>query len=87
MAAWSRMQGYPEFETHWFWFYPVDPGSNPTVSGSLTKGLFIIKKLRMRKSSHGGLEVERLLHKLHASTLVGSNPARRQKDFRVTGLG
>ena len=36
-------------------------------------------------SSHGGLEAERLLHKLHDSTLnfelVGSNPARLQKDF------
>ena len=33
-------------------------------------------------SSHGGLEVERLLHKLHDSISVGLNPARRQKDFR-----
>ena len=32
-------------------------------------------------SSHGGLEVERLPHKLHDSTLVGLNPARRQNDF------
>ena len=30
----------------------------------------------------GGLEVEPLLHKFHDSTSVGSNPARRQKDFR-----
>ena len=33
------------------------------------------------QSRHGGLEVERLLHKLHDSTLVGSNLARHQKDF------
>ena len=33
-------------------------------------------------SSRGGLEVERLLHNLHDSVSVGSNPARRQKDFR-----
>ena len=32
-------------------------------------------------TSRGGLEVEHLLHKLHDSTLVGSNPAQRQKDF------
>ena len=32
-------------------------------------------------SSRGGL-VERLLHKLHDSISVGSNLARRQKDFR-----
>ena len=30
-------------------------------------------------SSRGGLEVVRLLHKLHDSTSVGSNPARHQK--------
>ena len=29
----------------------------------------------------GGFEVEPLLHKLQDSTLVGSNPAQRQKDF------
>ena len=34
------------------------------------------------KSSRGGLEVERLLHKLHDSTSVGLNPAWRQKDSR-----
>ena len=28
------------------------------------------------------MEIERLLHKLHDSILVGSNPTRRQKDFR-----
>ena len=33
------------------------------------------------KSSRGGLEVELLLHKLHDSTSVGSNPALPQKDF------
>ena len=33
-------------------------------------------------SSRGSLEVERLLHKLHDSTLVGSNPAWAEKDFR-----
>ena len=32
-------------------------------------------------SSRGGLEVERLLHKAHDSTSVGSNLAQRQKDF------
>ena len=32
--------------------------------------------------SHGGLEVERLPLKLHDSTLVGSHPAWRQKEFR-----
>ena len=32
-------------------------------------------------TSRGALEVEHLLYKLHDSTLVGSNPARRQKDF------
>ena len=32
-------------------------------------------------SSHGGLEVERLLHKLHDSTSEGSNPSWGQKDF------
>ena len=32
-------------------------------------------------SSRGGLEVERLLHNLHDSTLVDSNPALGQKDF------
>ena len=32
-------------------------------------------------SSPGGLEVECLLHKLHDSTLVGSNPAWGQNDF------
>ena len=36
----------------------------------------------LTSSSRGGLEVERLLHKLHDSISVGSNPARRQKDFR-----
>ena len=40
-------------------------------------------KLRVECASRrGGLEVEGLLHKLHDSTLLGSNPARRQKDFR-----
>ena len=38
--------------------------------------------LFLKLSSSGGLEVERLLHKLHASISVGSNPARRQKDLR-----
>ena len=33
-------------------------------------------------SSRGGLEVERLLHKLHDSTSVGLNPDWGQKDFR-----
>ena len=33
-------------------------------------------------SSRGGWVVELLLHKLHDSTLLGSNPARGQKDFR-----
>ena len=33
-------------------------------------------------SSSGGLEEERLLHKLHDSILVGSNSAQRQKDFQ-----
>ena len=33
-------------------------------------------------SSQGGSGVECLLHKLHDSTSVSSNPARRQKDFR-----
>ena len=49
---------------------PVTPevrGSNPS------KGQLL---------SRGGLEVERLLHKLHDSTSVGSNPARPQNDFR-----
>ena len=35
-----------------------------------------------KKSSRGGLEVERLLHKLHESISVGSNLARHQKDHR-----
>ena len=30
----------------------------------------------------GGLEVERLLHKVYDSIWVGSNPAVHQKDFR-----
>ena len=34
-------------------------------------------------SSRGGMEVERLLNKLHDSTLVGSNSARRLKDSVV----
>ena len=34
------------------------------------------------KSSRGGLEVERLLQKLHDSFLVGLNPAESQKYFR-----
>ena len=33
------------------------------------------------KSSCGGLEVERMLHRLHDSISVGSNPDRRLKDF------
>ena len=36
----------------------------------------------MSPSSHGGLEVERLLHQLHYSTSVGLNTAWRHKDFR-----
>ena len=39
-------------------------------------------KIENKVLARGGLEVERLLHKLHDSTLVGSNPARRQKDIR-----
>ena len=38
--------------------------------------------LMLLLSSRGGLEVECLLHKLHHSTSVDSNPAQRQKDFR-----
>ena len=41
----------------------------------------LVKPTFITASSRGGLEVERLLHKLHDSTLVGSNPARRYKDF------
>ena len=33
--------------------------------------------------ARGGLEVERLLDKLHDSTWVGLNPARRKKYFRI----
>ena len=33
-------------------------------------------------SSRGGLEIERLLHKLYDSILLGSNRAWRQKYFR-----
>ena len=39
--------------------------------------------LNIWKKRSGGLEVERFLHKLHDSTWVGSNPARRQKDLFV----
>ena len=34
-------------------------------------------------SSSVGLEEERLLHELHDSISVGSNPAQRQKDFHI----
>ena len=34
------------------------------------------------KFSRGGMEVERLLHKLHDPTLVGLNPARGLNNFR-----
>ena len=37
----------------------------------------------MDQDLNGGLEVERLLHKLHDSTSVGSNPTRRQKDLYI----
>ena len=37
---------------------------------------------KISSGRRGGFEVECLLHNLHDSTSVGSNPARRQKDFR-----
>ena len=48
-----------------FWLNPYFPSER-------------IKNLPESLSSHGGLELERLLHKLHDSTLVGSNPVWRQ---------
>ena len=60
---------------------PVSP-VYPTV-----ETMKIVLKLKRNKliqsSSPGGLEVERLLHMLHDSTSVGSNPARRQKMISV----
>ena len=38
-----------------------------------------IKSLKL--SSRGGLEVERMLHKLHDAISVGSNPAWQEKNF------
>ena len=40
-----------------------------------------IKSLKL--SSQSGLEVERLLHKLHDAISVGSNPAWREKKISV----
>ena len=47
----------------------------------LERALGLTRFLLNKRTQGGGLEVERLLHKLHDSTLVGSNPARCQKDF------
>ena len=51
-----------------------------SLQGMADKGL-VLSLIFCKLSSRGGLEVEGLLHKLHDSFLVGSNPARRQKDL------
>ena len=45
--------------------------------------VLFINLILLLSSSRGGLEVERLLHKLHDSISVGSNTAWHQKDFRI----
>ena len=57
-----------------------------TISAARESFIFLNFKSLIILSSRGGLEVERLLHKLHDSTSMGSNPARRQKDLNFNNF-